>query len=252
MNSVYQRPVVIFGVGDFASLIWYCLTQDAGRRVVAFTADRPFLLCHGERMTSLHGLPVVPFDELPSRYPPDEVELFVGLGFRQINRLRQARYEQARSMGYSFIRHASARASIWPDLQLGENSAVFDGATVQPFAQIGNNVMVRSTAFVAHHVRVDDHAFIAAGATLGGHVQVEQGAFVGLRAVVKDGVRVAAHSFVGAGAVLIHDTEPGCVYVGNPAYKLQRTALEVTSGQLTSPTESALESRAPPFEPRSP
>jgi len=77
---------------------------------------------------------------------------------------------------------------------------------------------------------VADHAFAAAGATLGGNVMVGEQAFVGLGAVLRDGLRIAERSFIGAGSVVLKDTEADGVYVGSPAQKIARTALQVTGG----------------------
>lgn len=218
-----MEDVVVFGTEGLASVAWYYLVEDSPYRVVAFTVDRAFL----EQETH-HGLPVVPFEDMPGRYPPTAVRLLIPLGYRDINGLRRARYEQAKAMGYRLVQYVSSRASAWPDLQVGENVVIGENATMQPFVQIGNNVLVRSSAHLAHHCKVADHAFIAAGATLGGNITVGEQCFVGLGAVVRDGVTLAERSMIGAGAVVVADTEPGEVYVGNPARKLGRTALEAT------------------------
>ena len=53
-------------------------------------------------------------------------------------------------------------------------------------------------------------------------------AFVGVGAVLRDRIRIAPRSFIGAGAVVVNDTEADGAYVGNPARKLVKTALEVS------------------------
>lgn len=51
--------LIVFGTEKLASLAWYVLTHDSPHEVVAFTVDCPW--CHAEQ---LHGLPLLPFDEL--------------------------------------------------------------------------------------------------------------------------------------------------------------------------------------------
>lgn len=219
------HDVVLFGADTFASLAWFCLTHDSPYRVRAFTVDAAYLTAN-----SHEGLPVVPFEQLLEHYPPDQVRLLLPLGYHAINGLRRERYQQARAMGYQFIRYVSSRASTWPDLHVGDNSLIYEHAIIQPFVRLGNNVIIRSGAHIAHHCQVADHAFVAAGVTLGGNVQVGEQAFIGLGAVVRDGLRIAERSFIGAGAVLLKDTEADGVYVGNPAQKIARSALQVTGG----------------------
>lgn len=217
--------VVLFGADTFASLAWYCLSHDSPYRVVAFCVDRAYL-----NQRTHEGLPVVAFEELRAHYPPERARLLIPLGFHAINGLRRARYEQAKAMGYGLIRYLSSRASHWPDIPVGDNSLVYENAILQPFSRIGDNVIIRSGAHISHHCEIRDHAFIAAGVTLGGNVTVGEQSFIGLGAVVRDNVTLAERSFVGAGAVILADTEADGVYVGNPARKLERTALEVTGG----------------------
>jgi sugar O-acyltransferase (sialic acid O-acetyltransferase NeuD family) len=220
-----SRDVVLFGADTFASLAWYCLSHDSPHRVRGFTVDRAFL-----RAERHEDLPVTPFDELPSRYPPGEVSLLIPLGYHAINGLRRARYEAAKALGYHFISYVSSRASVWPDLCIGDNCLIYEQAVIQPFARIGSNVIIRSSAHVSHHCLIADHAFVAAGATFGGNVSLGEQAFVGVGAVLRDGLRIAPRSFIGAGAVVVGDTEADGVYVGNPARKTGRSALQVTGG----------------------
>jgi sugar O-acyltransferase (sialic acid O-acetyltransferase NeuD family) len=223
---VSSNDVVLFGADTFASLAWFCLTHDSPWRVRAFTVDAAYL-SNG----SHEGLPVVPFEQLLEHYPPDKVRLLLPLGYHAINGLRRERYLQAKAMGYQFISYVSSRASTWPDLQVGENTLIYEHAIIQPFARIGSNVIIRSGTHISHHCQVADHAFVAAGVTLGGNVRIGEQAFIGLGAILRDGIQIAERTFVGAGAVVLRDTEADGVYVGNPARKGERTAQQVTGFQ---------------------
>ncbi|MDL2337018.1 MAG: acetyltransferase [Pseudomonadota bacterium] len=213
--------VVIFGASTFSSLAWYCLTHDSDHEVVAFTVDSAFMSGRVHE-----GLPVVPFEELSAVYPPDDVQLLIPMGYQQINGLRRARYETAKSQGYRFISYVSGRAGVWPDLQVGENCMIFDHAIIQPFARIGDNVIVRSGAIVSHHCSLASHVFVSAGAHVGGNVSVAEQAFIGLGVVLKHGLTIAPRSFIGAGAVMLADTETEGVYIGNPARRISHAARE--------------------------
>jgi sugar O-acyltransferase (sialic acid O-acetyltransferase NeuD family) len=204
--------VIVFGNGRFAELAWYVLTHDSRYEVAAFTVDAAYM--RGER---LRDLPVVPFEEIAKRLPPDDHRLLVPLGYRSVNRLRAERYRQGGEMGYRFISWVSSRASVWPDLKVGENCMVYEHAVIQPFAVIGDNVIVRSGAHVSHHVRLGDHSFVSAHAALGGGAAVGEYCFVGLNATVRDNVTIAPRCVIAAGAVVTADTEENGVYMGVPA-----------------------------------
>lgn len=215
--------IVVFGAGKFSSLAWYCLTHDSEHEVVAFTVDRAFMSSDRHE-----GLPVVAFEDLLTAYPPADVLLLIPMGYYEINGLRRARYETAKALGYRFANYVSSRASVWPDLQLGENCLIYDHAIVQPFVRIGDNVIVRSGAMISHHCTLASHVFVAAGANFGGSVSVETQAFIGLGAVLKHGLTIAQRSFVGAGAVVLTDTESDGVYIGNPARRISHAADTMT------------------------
>ena len=87
-----MAKVVIFGVLDTAELAHFYLTHDSEHEVVAFTVDAAYR----ETETFL-GLPVVPFEEIERHYPPETHHLFVAMGCRQMNRIRQEKYAAAKA-----------------------------------------------------------------------------------------------------------------------------------------------------------
>lgn len=219
-----KQPVVLFGDSTFASLAWFCLSNDSPWEVVAFVKDKDFLT-----KNSHEGLPVVPFENLPNIYHPDSTQILISLGYSKINGLRMERFRQALQMGYEPINYISTQATIWPGLNMGKNCLVFEQAIIQPYVQIVDNVIIRSGANIGHHCVIGNHSFISSGVTFGGNVTVGERCFFGLGAVIRNAVTIAERTFIGAGAVVLTDTEPDSVYVGNPARRISKTSLEVSS-----------------------
>jgi len=222
-STVDERPVVIFGNLRSASLAWYCLLHDSPYKVAAFTVDEAYL-----SGTHFEGLPLVPFEQLEAVYPPSDYRLLIPMGYQRINGVRRERYDMAKQRGYTFVSYVSSRASTWPDLQIGENVLIYEHAIIQPFARIGNNCIIRSGAHISHHCVIDNHAFVAAEVAMGGEGYVGEQAFVGVGAVLRDRIRIGERTFVGAGAVVVGNTDADGVYVGNPARKMNKSALEVS------------------------
>jgi len=208
-----------------ASLAWYCLLHDSPYKIAGFTVDEAYLAS-----SHFEGLPLVPFETLEAHYPPEDYRLLIPMGFQKINGVRRARYEQAKQRGYTFASYISSRASVWPDLQVGDNVLIYEHAIIQPFARVGNNCIIRSGAHVSHHCHLGDHVFVSAEVALASSCHVGDQAILGVGAVLRDGLRVAERSFVGAGAVLVADTEADAVYVGNPARKASKSALVASGG----------------------
>ena len=217
-----DRPVVVFGNLLSASLAAYCLTHDSRWRVAAFTVDQAYLT-----NPVFEGLPLVPFETLEAQHPPSDYRLLIPMGYQRINGVRRARYENAKRRGYAFVSYVSSRASVWPDLQVGDNVLIYEHAIIQPYARIGHNCIIRSGAHISHHGQVADHAFVAVEVAMGGEGRIGEQAFVGVGAVLRDRIQVAERSFIGAGAVVLRDTDADGVYLGNPARKVAKTALDV-------------------------
>jgi sugar O-acyltransferase (sialic acid O-acetyltransferase NeuD family) len=222
MTIQKAAKVVIFGDQRSAQLAHYCLAHDSNWQVAAFTVDAAY-----RTSGTFDGLPIFDFEALERHCPPSEYRLLIPMAYQRINGIRKARFEQAKARGYAFANYVSSRATVWPDLVLGDNCMVHDGAIVQPFASVGDNVIIRSGAHLSHHCRIGSHAFIAPMVAMAGSVVVGEQAFVGTGAVLVDQVSIAPRSFIAAGTVVTRDTEADGVYVGNPARRLQRLAIDM-------------------------
>lgn len=225
MSTISGNKTVLFGTTPLASLAAFHLRNDGGREVVAWTVDREF-----KGSDEYEQRPVVPFDALSQTFPPDRNELMLPLGYTGMNSFRADRLLRAKRMGYRIGHYVSPQARVWPGLELRENLFIFENAILQAYTQVGENVLLRAGVNLGHHSLVGSHTFIASGAVTGGNVIIGQYCFIGLGAVLRDGVRIGDRCFIGAGAVVIADTEPDGVYVGNPARRLAKRSHEVSGG----------------------
>jgi sugar O-acyltransferase (sialic acid O-acetyltransferase NeuD family) len=219
-----SRPVVIFGASGSASLARHCLMHDADRNVVAFTVDAAYV-----SEDNHDGLPLVPFEHLPERYPPERYDILLPMGYTRMNALRQERLVQARELGFRATSYVSSRSSVWLDTPILDNTLIYEHSTLQSYVTLGENVIVRAGANIGHHGNVGSHCFVASGVVTGGRVTIGEHCFIGLGAVVRDRVTLGPRCFIGAGAVVLADTEPDGVYAGNPARRLDKNSLELTA-----------------------
>ena len=180
---------------------------------------------HGEYVDreQLSGLPVVPFEELPDRHPPDETAMLVAIGFSKVNQSRATVYDGCKALGYELITYVSSRAMFWPDVPIGDNCFVFEANVVQPGVRIGSDVVLWSGNHIGHDVEIGDHCFIASHAVVSGNVTIGHHSFLGVNATVRDGVTIAPRSVIGAGALIMKDTEEGAVHSvrGTQAHELK-------------------------------
>ena len=213
-SAVAAEEIVIYGNGQVAELAMTRFLTDSPHRVLGFTVDRAVI-----REPALHGLPVVPFDDVERRFPPERVRMFVAVGPTQCNRLRADRFEQARCRGYRFVSYVSSRAIVAAGVRMGDSVAVGEGAIVHPFVRLGDNVHIGTASVISHHGVLGDHCFLAVGCLLAGNVEVRARCFLGARATVRDHVTIGESSVVGTGVTVLRSIAPASVLVApEPIY----------------------------------
>jgi len=200
--------VVIFGTASFAELVHYYLSHDGGYEVVAFTA-------HRDRITTPRfcGLPVVPFEDLERLHPASAHQMFVAVGYRKVNQIRASIYHECKTKGYTLLTYVSPKCTNMA-ASIGDNCFVFEDNTLQPFVHIGNNVIFWSGNHIGHHSTIGDHCYITSHVVVSGHCRIEPYCFLGVNATLRDSITIAESCVIGAGALIMKDTTPKQVYLG--------------------------------------
>lgn len=216
-----MSKVVIFGAGKYADEVFAYLTGDSPHEVVAFTVDEAHLT---ERQKL--GLPVVPFEEVSHRYPPDRYQMFVAVGYQDLNRLRARKYEEAKAKGYELISYISSRASNIGNVEVGDNCLVLDLTVLQPYATVGNDAFIWSGNLIGHHARVGDHCYVAGHVVVSGGTTIEPYCFIGVNATLGHEITIGRESVIGAGALVTKTVEPRSVHIvpDTPRYRLDSAA----------------------------
>ena len=213
--------VVIFGAASFAELVHYYLSHDARYEVVAFCAHRDRLPTGGFR-----GLPVVAFDEVDHRYPAASHEMFVAVGYRNVNQVRAEIYQQAKAKGYSLLTYVSPHC-VNMATSIGDNCFIFEDNTLQPFVTIGNNVVLWSGNHIGHHSTIGDHCYITSHVVISGHCKVGPYCFLGVNATLRDSITIAESCVIGAGALIMKSTTPKQVYLGERTKPFAKNSDEI-------------------------
>jgi sugar O-acyltransferase (sialic acid O-acetyltransferase NeuD family) len=219
-----MRDVVIFGMGQVAEVVWHYLTEEGGRNVVAFTVDASF-----RTADEVFGLPVVDFEEVAERYPPDTHEMFVAISFKGVNKAREAKVAEAEAKGYTLASHVSPHATVWSKFVANPNTIIMENNVIQPFVTVGRNVIMWSGNHIGHHTRIGDNCFIASHAVISGNCEIGAGTFIGVNATLRDNITIGARNVIGAGTLILSSSPDNAVFIG-PATEASR----VTSDRLRS------------------
>ena len=205
------RKLLIFGTGDFAQLAHFYFSEESEYEVVGFTADYKYVQESGGKFC---GKPVFKFENITSECPPDDHYMFIAIGYRSVNKVRAEKYSIAKEKGYKLARFISPKATNYSD-SIGENCFIFEDNTIQPFVEIGNNVILWSGNHIGHHSKIGSHCFVASHAVISGHVSVGDYCFIGVNATIRDSVSIADNTVVGASALIMKNTKPNEVYMGD-------------------------------------
>ena len=217
-----KQKIILFGNGQMAETAHVYLNYDSSYEVVAFSVDRECMLA-----ATYRGLPVVPFEEVVSKYPPSEFGMFIPMSAKAVNSLREAKFNQAKDMGYRLVSYISQRALVCPETKIGENCFIFENNVIQPFASIGDNCILWSGNHIGHHSTIGPHCFIASHVVISGRVNVGSNCYFGVNSTVRDGIAIASRCTIGAGALIMRDTEEYQVYMGLPGKRLPQRSDEV-------------------------
>jgi sugar O-acyltransferase (sialic acid O-acetyltransferase NeuD family) len=211
MKSTSKRLVII-GAGEFGEIAFDHFNNDSAYDTLAYSAERAYITTN-----ELLGLPVVPFEDLENLFQPKECGVFVAITFARLNRVRHRLYREAKKKGFSPVSYVSSRAVVASNASIGENCFVFENSVIEHRARIGNNVIVWAGSHIGHSSVVQDNCFVSSHAVVSSFCTIGESSFLGVNCSLKDGINIGKDCIIGNGAAVMHDTESGKVYWGNPA-----------------------------------
>ncbi len=206
--------IIVFGMGSVGELAHYYFANDSEYEVVAFTADKKYI-----KSTVFLKLPVVAFEHIEQEYSPAEYKIFIALGYAKINKVRAEKYHQAKNKGYKLVNYISSIATVFDNVEIGDNCFILEGNNIQPYVKIGNNVTLWSGNHIGHHSVIKDHTFISSHAVISGNVVVEPFCFIGVNAAIRNNVTIAGECVIGAGSLILKSTDTQGVYANKSSAK---------------------------------
>ena len=204
-----MKKIIIFGTSEIARLAHYYFTNDSQFEIVAFTVDGEFM-----QMTTLLGLPVVPFEDVTSVYPPDTFDMHVALSYAKLNQLREKKFNDAKFKGYKLVSYICSKSVVWGSESIGENCFILESQTIQPDVVIGSNVMIWSGNHIGHGSNIGDHTYIASHVVISGNCSIGKRCFFGVNSAIKDFTKIGDDVFITMGALVSKDIESGAIVLG--------------------------------------
>lgn len=200
------KKLVIIGAGETAEIACEYFTVDSEYEVVGFAVDRQFITSK-----FIAGLPVIPLDELELKFPPTDYWAFAAASSTKLNRVRSHLYAEVKNKKYRMASYISSKAFVWRNVQIGENSFIFEDNTIQPFVKIGNNVVLWSGNHIGHNSTIQDNCFLSSHVVISGFCDIGESSFLGVNSTVINNINIGKDCFIGAGALIQKDVPSGSV-----------------------------------------
>lgn len=212
-----SRKAVIFGTGSFAEIVHYFLERDSDYEVVAFAVTESSV-----QQAEYRRLPTILFEDVKKKYPPDQFEMFIAIGYARMNQVRERFFTEAKEKGYRLLTYISSKATYWGENDIGENVFIFEDNTIQPFVTVGDDVIMWSGNHVGHRATIGPHCFLTSHVVISGHCKVGARCFFGVNATIADDITIADDNLIGPGALIQKDTGPSEVYMAERAKKFPK------------------------------
>lgn len=198
--------LIIYGNGQMARMFMHFARLEY--EVVAFTVDRAVLTD-----TLIEGLPVIPFEEIETHYPPTEHRLITAVGYLEMNGLRARKYREGLAKGYSFANYVHSSVVRHPSVLIGRNVVILDHVAIHPYTRIGDSVFICSNASIGHGCSIGDNCWINSGVSIGGETTIGDASFLGINATIGDNLQIEKQCFVGANTLVSRSTGAEEVFI---------------------------------------
>jgi len=204
------EPILVYGAGEFGSLIENLLVPSLQYRIGAFCDDDPQKIG-----TKNNGVEIISPSDIGEWVKKHGVKKSIAaIGNNQI---RAEKYFVLKEFGLEIITIKHSKALIDTDVTVGPGSVIEMGSAIHTHSTIGENTFIGGEALIGHHNRIGHHVLVGGGAAFGGSVTVGDLTTIGVGASIKPGITIGQNCVIGVGSVVIKDIPDDSVAVGVPA-----------------------------------
>tara|TARA_Y100000385_G_C13009219_1_gene600871 strand:- start:297 stop:968 length:672 start_codon:yes stop_codon:yes gene_type:complete len=218
-----KRNLIIIGTTNNAKLAHYYFSTDSDYIVKCFAVNKKFIsegfFC---------GLPVYPIEEIEKKFPIQNYDAFVAIGYSKMNSIREKIYIEIKTKGYTLPNYISSKCTYLTNEQIGDNNLILENNTIQPFVKIGNNNVIWSGNHIGHDVNIKNNCFISSHVVISGFTTIENNCFLGVNSTLRDNIIIRDFSLIGAGATIMKSTKPKSVMLDNRPSLSNKKSTEIT------------------------
>ena len=217
-----MKKLIIVGNTSNAKLAHYYFTHDSEYEVAGFSVDREYMLD-----AFFCNLPVVPLEDLNKTFPTNKFDVFVAVGYTNMNIVREKLYNRVKELGYFLPNYISSKCSFLTNEKIGDNNFILEDNTIQPFVKIGNNNVLWSGNHIGHDAHIKNNCFITSHVVISGFTSISDNCFLGVNSTFRDDIILGKYSLIGAGAVIMSNTEEKSVYLATKPFKMNKLSTDL-------------------------
>lgn len=204
---------IIFGTGEISEIVTeYYREENRFYQIAGYVVDDEFFV-----EKEFYGKKIVKKSDLLMVFPPEKFQILIALSYVFLNTLREERYLELKSLGYSFSSFISERSVISKSALIGENCIILENQTIQPKVVIEPNVMIWSGNHLGHGCRIRSHVYLSSHICISGYTEIGSRTFVGVNSCFADYIKIGSDVFVGMGANVTKNVTDGALVLGEKA-----------------------------------
>jgi len=219
-----MKKLLIIGLSNNAKLAAFYFNRDTEYEVVGFSVNQEYIV--GD---TFYNLPIFTIENILSEFPPDICDVFVAVGYSQMNEVRKKLYLKMKEIGYNLPNYISPKCSFLSEEPIGDNNFILEDNTIQPFVKIGSNNVLWSGNHIGHDVEIGNHNFITSQVVVSGFTKIKNSTFIGVNATLRDDIIIADMTLVAAGSIIMKSTKEEEVYLPaqSSLYKKKSTEVKI-------------------------
>lgn len=213
----------IFGKATLAKILAKLLLE-SNITPEAFVVDDTYFVPNEEYF----GIPVISQSTFVKICPPCEGEIFVTVGYSNMNHNRKIICEKFMGLGYKLGTYVHPSALIDSDSKIGGGSLIFQLVEIDAFSNIGIGNILLPKVHISHEAKIGDYNYFGPCACFCGNVTLGNQCFIGANACIKNGVKIYDKCLVGASSYVAHDLEEERVIVPERSVILNKKSSEIS------------------------
>jgi len=203
-----QKKLILFGTGKITEVVHYYATQECGYEIAAFTVDEKF-----KTADTFLDKPVIPFEKIEKDFPPAQYDMFIAIGYHDLNKLRADKCSQAISKGCNLVSIVSPNANLPKNVKHGNNCFIMPPSLIHPCVELGNNVFVCSGTLIGHHSKIENNCWFTSNSNIGGNNIIGENSFFAINSTTGHSVKIGKNCFLGANTLVTKELLEGQVVI---------------------------------------